>query len=59
MPPLLVPPVEEMTLTGMRPVDARFGDLPRKDRKAARAMVKQCCTKAQSIRRDAEKQYQL
>lgn len=59
MPPLLVPPVEAMTLTGMRPVDARFGELPRKDRKAARAMVKQCCSKAQSIRRDAEKQYQL
>lgn len=59
MAPLLVPPVEKMTLTGMRPVDAPFEQVAKQDRKAARALVKQCCSEAQSIRREAEQQYQL
>lgn len=58
MAPLLVPPPERMTLTGMRPVDAPFKELPKGERKAARKIVKACCTKAQTIRRDAERQYQ-
>jgi hypothetical protein len=59
MAPLLVPPVEHMTLAGMRPVDARFEQVAKKERKAARALVKQCCSEAHSIRREAEQQYQL
>ncbi len=58
MAPLLVPPPERMTLAGLRPVDAPFNELPKGERKAARNVVKACCSKAQTIRRDAERQYQ-
>lgn len=58
MPPILVPPVEDMTLTGLRPVDAPYGDLPRKDRKAARSLVAQCCKEAHNIQQNAERLYQ-
>ena len=59
MAPLLVPPLERMTLTGMRPADAQYNQLAKVDREAARALVKQCCSEAKSIRREAEQQYQL
>lgn len=58
MAPLLVPPPERMTLAGLRPVDAPFNELPKGERKAARNVVKACCSKAQTIRREAERQYQ-
>lgn len=59
MAPILVPPPERMTLTGMRPVDMRLDQVAKQDRKAARTLVKQCCEEAKSIRREAEQQYQL
>ena len=58
MPPILVPPVERMTLMGQRPVDTPYADLPKADRNAARALVKQCCDEAHSIQKTTERLYQ-